>query len=186
MMSYLILVGGWILYFTLHSVLATDGVKRHFHPKSFRLVYSGLALMGLLALLFWNGKIQAAQFFASKGPIRYLSLMITTFGVMIIQISFKNYSMKAFLGLAEDKSELKTTGILQHIRHPLYAGTILIVLGFFLFIPNLPTAISCICIFIYLPIGIHLEERKLEALYGDLYKAYKKRVPSLIPRIINL
>lgn len=183
-MSYLILIAGWIVYFALHSILALPSVKKRFHPTRFRLLYSLLSLAGLLLLLFWNGKIQSELFIASKGPVRYLSLMLTTFGVMIIQVTFRQYSLRGFIGLAEEKTELKTTGILQYVRHPIYSGTILITLGFLLFIPNLPTLLSCCCIFAYLPIGIRLEEKKLEEFYGDAYRAYKKRVPSLIPRLI--
>jgi protein-S-isoprenylcysteine O-methyltransferase Ste14 len=184
MLSYVILIAGWIVYFAMHSLLAVPSFKKRFHPTRFRLFYSFFSLTGLLVLLFWNGQIQSEPFIASKGPVRYLSLMLTTFGVMIIQVTFRQYSLKGFVGLAEESTELKTGGILQHIRHPIYSGTILVTLGFLLFIPNLPTLISCSCIFVYLPIGMHLEEKKLEAFYGDAYRTYKKRVPSLIPRLI--
>lgn len=181
-MDYVILVGGWLLYFVLHSVLAADRVKRNVNRKALRLFYSLFSIAGLLALLFWNGRIQSAHFFPSEGWTRYISLLVTTFGVMVIQISFRQYSLRAFLGLAEEKNEFKTDGILQQIRHPIYTGTILIILGFFLFIPNVPTLVSCCIMLLYLPIGIYFEEKKLVAAYGDLYLEYKKRVPSLIPR----
>lgn len=181
-MDYAILTGGWILYFVLHSVLASDAVKRKVNRKNLRLFYSTFSLVGLLALLFWNGRIQSAHFFPSEGWTRYISLMVTTFGVMIIQIAFRQYNLRAFLGFSEEKDEFKTSGILQQIRHPIYTGTILVILGFFLFIPNLPTLVSCCIMLLYLPIGIYFEEKKLVAAYGDLYREYKKRVPSLIPR----
>lgn len=181
--QYVLLVVGWILYFALHSILAMNAVKSKFSPKLFRLFYVLFSTGGLLALLFYNGGIHSLKFFVSEGPIRYVSLVLTTFGVMIIQSSFRQYSFKGFLGLADEKKELKTDGVLQYVRHPIQAGLVLVVLGFFFFLPNLPTLISCVCVLIYIPIGIYLEEKKLVATYGDQYTEYQKRVPAIFPVI---
>lgn len=183
MQQYVFLVAGWAVYFALHSALASERVKKIFPQKIYRLVYVLIAAAGLLALLFYNDSIQAVNFFKSQGPVRYASLLVTTLGVMIIHSSFRHYSIRGFLGFGEERQELKTDGILLYIRHPIYAGTILVVTGFFLYIPNLPTLISCLCTFIYLPIGIYLEEKKLLARFGDRYSEYRKKVPALFPRI---
>jgi protein-S-isoprenylcysteine O-methyltransferase Ste14 len=182
MNEYVLLTGGWLIYFTLHSVLAMNSVKSKFPPRLFRLFYVLISTAGLLALLFYNGSIHSLRFFVSEGPIRYISLMLTTFGVMIIQSSFRQYSFKGFIGIGEEKKQLQTDGVLKFIRHPIQAGLILIAAGFFFFIPNMPTLISCACILIYIPIGIHLEEKKLIAIYGDQYLEYRKRVPAIVPQ----
>jgi protein-S-isoprenylcysteine O-methyltransferase Ste14 len=109
-------------------------------------------------------------------------MMLATFGVIVIRQAFKQYSLKKFVGLNKDEGVFIDEGILKSIRHPLYAGTILIVVGFFFFSPTLSTLVSMICIFLYLPIGIYLEERKLVKKYGDQYLTYKKKVPMLLPR----
>jgi len=181
MNEYILLIGGWTLYFALHSVLAMDSVKSKFPPRVFRLFYVLISTGGLLGLLFYNGSINSLKYFVSDGPIRYVSLMLTTLGVMIIQSSFRQYSFKGFVGLGEEKKELRTDGVLQFVRHPILAGLILVTIGFFFFIPNLPTLISCACILLYIPIGIFLEEKKLIAIYGDQYLDYKKRVPAIVP-----
>jgi protein-S-isoprenylcysteine O-methyltransferase Ste14 len=172
MNPYLILVGGWVLYFVLHSAMA---------GRSNRIVYVLISTVGLLALLFYNGSIHSLKFFNNEGPIRWVSLVFTVFGVMIIQTSFRQFNFKGFVGLAEEKKELKTDGILGVIRHPIQAGIILVVFGLFFFLPNLPTLISCLCILIYIPIGLYFEEKKLVAVYGDQYLKYKEKVPAMIP-----
>lgn len=184
-MIYLLLIGGWVLYFTLHSMLASEMAKRMFSlgSRTYRLLYSIFSTVGLIGLLVMNGRIQADNFFASDGLVRYVSLVLTTFGVMIIQLSFRHYSLMSFLGLREEKQDLKIEGILKYVRHPIYAGLILITVGFFLFIPNLPSLVSCTSIFLYLPVGIYLEEKKLLKAFGDEYKAYKTQVPGLIPKL---
>lgn len=176
MNSYIILVVGWLIYFVLHSTMA---------GRVNRVLYVVVSTAGLLALLFYNGSIHSLKFFVSEGPIRYVSLMLTTFGVMVIQTSFRQYSFKGFIGVGEEKKELKTDGVLQYVRHPIQAGVILVVLGFFFFIPNLPTLISCLCVLIYIPIGIYLEEKKLVKTYGDQYLEYKKRVPAIFPTALS-
>jgi protein-S-isoprenylcysteine O-methyltransferase Ste14 len=186
MVAYVWLAMGWVLYFVLHSLLAAVGVKqmvyRWLSPRVYRLLYAVISMVGLLFLLLMNGSIPAPYFVASEGAVRFLSLMLTTFGVILIQVSFRAYSFRAFVGLAaEPDARLKTDGIQKYIRHPLYAGTILITLGFLLFIPNLPTLISCSCIFLYLPIGIWLEEQKLVRQFGEVYRTYQKTVPALVP-----
>ena len=189
MMNYFVLACGWIVYFTLHSALASEQVKAgasHSLGRLFRyyrLFYSLFSTIGLLGLLVLNGSIPAAYFFKSEGVVRYLSLMFTTFGVMTIQIAFRQYKLKSFLGFAEEKNEFKIDGILKLVRHPIYSGLTLITIGFFLFMPNLPSLISCLSVFIYLPIGIYLEEKKLIATFGERYRQYKKTVSALVPRL---
>lgn len=151
--------------------------------RSYRLFYSIISSVGLVGLLVLNGSIPSPYFFDKSGLVRYLSLMLTTFGVMTIQIAFRQYRLKSFVGFSQESNELKIEGILKYIRHPILAGLILITMGFFLFIPNLPTLISCLSIFIYLPIGIYLEEKKLKAMFGEPYTRYKASVPAIIPAL---
>lgn len=187
-MGYTLLIVGWVVYFILHSMLSSAGVKRLANQmfgatvRYYRLVYSVFSTVGLVALLMINSSIPAESYFESMGVVRYLSLMLTTFGVMLIQVSFRQYRLKGFLGLAPEEATLRRNGILDWIRHPIYSGLILVTLGFFLFIPNLPTAISCGCILAYLPIGIYLEEKKMIAEFGQAYIDYRKEVPALVPR----
>ncbi|MEJ0057309.1 MAG: isoprenylcysteine carboxylmethyltransferase family protein [Bacteroidota bacterium] len=181
-MSYFILTASWIFYFVLHSVFAAESVKKRIAFKFYRLCYTLFSAIGLMGLLTLNGSISGSFFFQNDGVVRYLSLMFTTFGVMTIQLSFRHYNLKSFVGLADEKNELKIDGVLKYIRHPIYAGIMLVTIGFFLFIPNLPTLISCLCIFIYLPIGIYFEERKLVETFGQDYLNYKEAVPAIIPR----
>ena len=189
-MPYVLLILSWFSYFAIHSFMASIAVKEFFRKRLskfhlYRLAYSTLSLFGLLGLLLLNASITAIAFIESKGLVRYISLMLTTFGVLVVNAAFRQYKFSSFIGLREEDEVFSTQGILNKVRHPIYSGTILIAVGFLLFSPNLPTLISVSCIFIYLIIGIRLEEKKLIQKLGNAYLEYKKRVPMLTPRIFN-
>lgn len=191
-MNYFILAGGWVIYFALHSLLASEAFKEGARKllktgfRFYRLFYNGVAIGGLLALLILNGKLQSPYYFDRDGVVRYVSLVFITFGVMTIQLAFRQYRLKPFLGFGEEKNELRIEGILKRVRHPIYSGLILLTIGFFLFIPNLASVVTCGCIMAYLPIGIYLEEKKLITYFGKAYMDYKQEVPSLVPRFADL
>lgn len=190
-MRYAILIISWAGYFFFHSWLASTLVKDFFAKKLksklhyYRLSYNILSTVGLFGLLILNGSISSPAFFEGVVFARYISLMLATFGVFVIKAAFREYKLSSFLGLKEEQNGFSTSGILNKVRHPIYSGTILIAVGFFLFNPNLPTLVSMLCIFCYLIIGIQLEENKLIQQFGDTYLAYKKRVPMLIPHLFK-
>lgn len=187
-MEYGLLFGGWFVYFLLHSLLASLFVKRLAESvlgrafRFYRIGYSIFALGGLVALMWLNGSINASFFIEPEGILRILSFVLTLMGAMVIQTAFRQYRLSSFVGFDSEPSVLRRHGILGVIRHPIYSGIILITMGLFLFVPNMPTLISCMSIFIYIPIGIALEEKKLVKEYGQQYLDYCKEVPALIPR----
>ena len=102
--------------------------------------------------------------------------------------AFRVYSLQEFVGLkpveqhTADAAGLHTHGILARVRHPIYLSTLLLTLGFWLYIPTLANLITAVVIIIYLFVGIQLEERDLEQQFGDVYRQYKQQVPMIIPR----
>jgi protein-S-isoprenylcysteine O-methyltransferase Ste14 len=187
MKDYVWLVLAWGTYFFVHSILAANSVKNFFKEllgrgfRLYRIFYSIIATIGLLALLLFNATLPSDLLLPSSGMIRYLSLMLATFGVVVISQTFREHSALGFLGLKAESKKFIRSGILNKARHPIYSGTILIVVGFFLFIPTVATLLSTLCILSYLPIGIYLEEKKLLLEFGDSYAQYQSEVPALIP-----
>lgn len=112
---------------------------------------------------------------------------MATMGIFIIKRAFRNYSTGVFLGLkAEPETgELVTEGLQNKVRHPLYSGTILIFLGYFIYNPLLSSFVSLLALFIYLPIGIRLEEKKLIEKFGQAYIDYKNEVGAIFPNLLK-
>jgi len=188
--KFILLILAWTLYFFLHSYLADSTVKKRVEKnpwilfRYYRLFYNTLSATGLLLLFYINKSIPSPKIINPSAASRYLSVMVSVAGILIIKAAFKQYSVREFAGINYHTPDtFQSKGILLYIRHPLYAGTILVITGFWLFIPDVTTLISAGCILIYLPIGIMLEERKLILKFGDSYKEYRKKVPALIPTI---
>ena len=83
--------------------------------------------------------------------------------------------------------ELTTAGPYAHLRHPLYAGALLMGCGFGLMAGRgvalvvLPIGLAFYFGY-YLPYKDRVESERLEALYGDSFRAYRAAVPTLLPR----
>jgi protein-S-isoprenylcysteine O-methyltransferase Ste14 len=82
---------------------------------------------------------------------------------------------------------LTRSGPYAYLRHPLYAGTLLIGSGLVLAAagPAAPwTAALLGALFFgyYLPYKERIESARLERRYGDAYRLYRDRVPPLLPR----
>ena len=83
--------------------------------------------------------------------------------------------------------ELSLTGPYAHLRHPLYAGTLLIGAGFSLLLGGwIALAMLALLLpwffLIYFPRKERIEGARLEGLYGESYRTYRRQVPALLPR----
>ncbi len=187
---YLILAAAWALYLFLHSAMASlwfkDKVRSAgISDQVYRLIYSILSTVLLFGLLLLNGSTPGGYFLEKSTFLKYVGMFLAAGGIFVLRATFKQYSVRQFLGLKNEPSgaALNKSGILSRIRHPMYSATILITLGFLLFDPRLPTLVSMLCIYVYIPIGIWFEEKKLVREFGELYKKYRRDVPALVPRI---
>jgi methanethiol S-methyltransferase len=187
MTDYLVLFLIWAVYLILHSVLASNRAKALFGlaPHHYRLLYSIISTIGLLYIGFLMATIPAYYFYQPTDFFKYLGMVTASWGVMLIVASFRQISLKAFLGLKSIQStNLVTDGLHGYVRHPIYTGTILLMLGMVVAVPSSAVLTSTIAIFLYLPIGIYFEEKKLIQEFGQEYLDYKSAVKAIIPRVL--
>lgn len=191
-MPYLILVILWVSYYFLHSLLASLNIKRKIKGWMgryyiwYRLLYTLFATVFIFLILVYSTSFDQTDILTKNTVTSYMGYVLASFGTIIIVRSFKSFSKKRFVGLEphddlEQKEDFVVSGLHSYIRHPIYSGTILIFLGFFFFDPTLSSVLHVVMLFLYLPFGIHYEEKKLISIYGEKYLQYKKSVPSLIP-----
>lgn len=188
-MDYLIIGGGWALYFALHSLLASEQVKRTVRSKApviargYRFFYSLISTVGLLWLLYLMAITPSATLFSPPGYVRYIAMILASWGVILVITSFRHLSGWAFLGLKKEENKgLIRKGTHAYVRHPIYSGIILIVIGMALYTPTDIVVLSAVCILAYLPAGIYFEEQKLIAEFGDEYLTYRREVPAIFPK----
>lgn len=194
MSPYLLLLILWGVYFFLHSLFARPRVKDWTARRlpwlmpHYRLLYSVGSGLGLVGILFYNAVISHERLIPENDGTRYLGLMLATGGVLVIRQAFRVYSFQEFVGLKPQEqnkaigTRLQTEGILSRVRHPLYLGTLLLVLGFWLYIPTLANLLTTGVIILYLFVGIYLEEKDLLRQFGEVYRQYQREVPMIIPK----
>jgi protein-S-isoprenylcysteine O-methyltransferase Ste14 len=78
--------------------------------------------------------------------------------------------------------ELVTQGVYARIRHPLYSGMFLELVGIFLLFPTLPVMVACGLGVLWVMVQARLEEMDLlERL--PAYKEYIQQVPRFLPKV---
>jgi len=86
-------------------------------------------------------------------------------------------------GFIVKNQELATDGAYRFVRHPLYTGNILLVIGFALAGSRwwgLPLALFFF--WFYYPTAIEYEDRKLRRIFGAAWETWSSRTPALMPR----
>jgi len=189
--SHITLAILWILYCLLHSVMASERFKSIAQRKMkkdfrlFRLYYNLFAALSFVAIVLYQLTTQSSLLFIPVVFSISAGILIGMIGITIMAICIAKY-FKGLSGLftVEEKKPggvLIISGIHKWIRHPLYFGTFLFIWGGWIAYPLLSLFISNCIITIYTLIGIRLEENKLIAEYGELYKTYQQNVPMIIP-----
>jgi protein-S-isoprenylcysteine O-methyltransferase Ste14 len=90
-------------------------------------------------------------------------------------------------GFIVKNQELATDGPYRFVRHPLYTGNILLVIGFALAGSRwwgIPVALFFF--WFYYPAAIEYEDRKLRRIFGPAWEAWSTRTPALMPRLGGL
>jgi protein-S-isoprenylcysteine O-methyltransferase Ste14 len=189
-LNHIILAMLWIIYCVLHSVLASEGLKRKLrlqmkNYKWYRLWYTLFAFVFLGIVLYYQISIPTIKLFAASNLLLIAGSIICFSGILLMAICIRKYFMNLSglrnLVIENFSNELQITGIHKYVRHPLYLGTFGFIWGLFLLLPYLSLLIAGAIITIYTLIGIELEEQKLIKEFGKRYVNYQVTVPKLIP-----
>jgi protein-S-isoprenylcysteine O-methyltransferase Ste14 len=87
-------------------------------------------------------------------------------------------------GFIIKNKELAQTGPYAMVRHPLYTGNILLVMGFAVANQSLwAIPLSLLFFWFYYPTAIEYEDRKLEGIFGPHWREWARETPALLPRI---
>ena len=81
------------------------------------------------------------------------------------------------------EQRLATSGIRAHVRHPVYLGHLCEMLAWSVGTGLLVCYVLTVFAVISGAIMVRLEDRELEQRFGEDYRAYRQRVPAILPRI---
>jgi protein-S-isoprenylcysteine O-methyltransferase Ste14 len=183
----------WLVYYFIHSALATNSIKLFFKSKIpavypyYRLMYSVFAVINFALLLLLHIITPSRHLFSPRPYFILPAAVFIALGVWVTMMAVKGYGYDFFYKDKQaERSErkLNTSGMNAIVRHPLYFGLILMLAGVFVIAPNWKNVIFILVTIIYSVIGALIEEQKLIEMYGDEYLKYKKKVKMLIPYLI--
>jgi len=182
----------WLSFGFVHSLLARASTKRILQPlfgRAYRFSYNLFSTLHI-GLVVIGGQIvldRNSVKFDLESEFIYLAGAGQVAGIVVIMLSLTQYDLGRFSGLTQlfrdddltgDEEPLHITGMHRYVRHPLYLGAYLYLLGGAVSDFGLQTALwGCL----YLWIGTWFEERSLIAQYGRAYVDYKKKVPAIFP-----
>src|SRR5215472_11850321 len=183
-----------LLFAVQHTVMARPWFKRRWTrlvPAPAERATFVLCTSLLLALLFWQWRPLGGTVWHLPGPAAGVVLAVYAVGWAVAVGStfiidhFDLFGLRqAYLharGTAYRPPPFTERGLYRHIRHPLMAGFVIVfwaapvmTLGHVLFAAAATG---------YIGIGIAFEERDLRRDLGEPYRAYRRRVPALIPAL---
>jgi len=182
----------WISFGFVHSLLARASIKHLLQPlfgRAYRISYNLFSAL-YIGLVIIGGQIVLGENsvkFEIGNELAYLAIVIQLSGVIIILFGLTQYDLGRFSGVTQlhqgdsltaDEEPLHITGMHRYVRHPLYLGAYLYLLGGAVSEFGIQTALwGCL----YLWVGTWFEERSLVKQYGRVYLEYKEKVPAIFP-----
>jgi protein-S-isoprenylcysteine O-methyltransferase Ste14 len=109
-------------------------------------------------------------------------------GFSIYRAAFQSFNRTQVSGLAElephrHRQQLITTGIRARVRHPIYLGHLCEIAGWCIGTGLVALYVLAVFAVVTGAVMIRMEDRELEARFGEAYREYRQRVPGVLPRV---
>jgi protein-S-isoprenylcysteine O-methyltransferase Ste14 len=192
-MDYLGLAAAWVVWAALHSLLLHPPIKARLTRRwewvdcHWRLFFSAVAVITILPPIWLtyalNGPLVLVWPSWAFWPLVVINLLALGVGWAALRQFGGAWS---FLGLAPlpdgcepgPPAEPVREGVLGWVRHPLYAASLVLLWAHD---HRAAWLAASIVLTIYLFVGTWLEERKLEAEWGESWRRYRRDVSAFIP-----
>ena len=138
--------------------------------------------------MLWLHRTTADDYLSTWPDSSLLGLLVTGLGLIVAILALRSYDLAEFVGRPiairpTIKSDLRRDGLLRYVRHPLYTGIVLTLIGLVLVYPIWSYLLLLLAATLYIQIGIYFEEQKRIATFGKAYMLYRGRVLMLLPRL---
>jgi protein-S-isoprenylcysteine O-methyltransferase Ste14 len=185
----------WVLWCVLHSLLAARrseaaaGRLLGGRRGAYRLLYNLFAAASLLPLWLVSRAVDSAPLWRWEGGLAVVPAALLAGAGALFAAGARGYRLSRLVGLEQlragtravllsEREGLSDSGVHGAIRHPWYAGALLLV--WVREVGALGLAVN-LTLSLYLLIGARLEERRLLAELGPVYGAYRQRVSMFFP-----
>ena len=190
---YLIIAAVFISYFAFHSLMASLMVKQWVARRwpglmpYYRLMFNALAIilsipLAVLVLLYPGEPLWQWQ-----GLGFYFTSALALLAVTGFVYSLNHYDLSEFWGTRQlkegnqsvhDQEKFQISPFHRYVRHPWYFFGLVIIWTRDVSSVQLVVYLLVTAYFIY---GSRLEEKKLIAYHGEVYKKYQQKVAGLFP-----
>ena len=124
----------------------------------------------LQTILGWEGD-------AHFGPLHLISTLLILGGLFLLACSWK------VLLRAQQNNILAVTGPYAKMRHPQYAAFMMIMFGFLIQWPTLPTLVMFpFLVWLYVRLA-KKEEHEVSEVFGEVYARYADKKPRFFPKL---
>lgn len=170
----------WVVFFA-YWLLSGIGVKRNIRKGGWQRQGSRLLVI-IVTLIIVSSVPGIRKIGFQNNPIwGVLGIIVCLIGFGIAVWARRhlgrNWGMPMTL---KENHELVTSGPYQYVRHPVYSGVLLAMLGSALG-GGFPWLVTSVVLGIYFVYSAKTEERIMEEQFPDQYPEYKKRTKTLIP-----
>ncbi len=125
--------------------------------------------------------------FVREAPVTALRWAAVGVGVVSLALSIdcwrrmgKNWRMAV---TPDQQTELVTTGLFGHVRHPIYALSILLMLCTVVVTPTVAVAVMAVTHIVLMAVKARNEERFLSERHGESYRRYLESTGRFVPRL---
>lgn len=142
-------------------------------------IYVGIQFL-LFACLF---VLPQKQIFEAAFAIQMLGLALCLLGaILTLYATITLGSSLTALPSPKAGAQLKTGGAYRYARHPIYAGILLMLLGYLFYSGELVILLVGLSLFILFYFKARYEEQKLLQFYGQAYQEYMQKVGRFSPK----
>jgi protein-S-isoprenylcysteine O-methyltransferase Ste14 len=177
-----------LLFAVSHSLTASRRCKQFaYHlglrEPRYRLTYSVVSLLTTSAWLFFAHQLPDAPLYDADGLLQGVLVAMQILGLIVVFAAFQPIDGLVFLGLRKAKEGCDpfiVDGVYRWMRHPMYAGAMLVLLAMPEQSWNGLHIALVICV--YFIIGSRFEESRMLAEHPD-YADYRNQAPAFIPAL---
>ena len=138
----------------------------------------GCVIVVILYIFFSEGyKILAPIEWLNHPALIWIGVGLLIIALLWILLAQSNMGRSWRIGVDQDvKTDLVQNGLFAISRNPIFLGMRIMLIGFFLVLPNAVTFAIWLLGDSLMQIQVRLEEAHLRQIHGDAYNAYARRV----------